>query len=432
MDEGLKLGNQSSPVVKQIKQAIILAGGLGTRLRNVVPDLPKSMAPVAKRPFLSFVIDALRIQGIEQFIFSLGYKADVVEKYLEEHYPTLDYSIVVEEEPLGTGGAIQLACTKTNEENVLVANGDTLFKIKLNELESFHIHHKAECTIALKHLEKFDRYGVVEINEEDSVIAFKEKQSYSKGLINGGIYILNVPRFLQHSFPEKFSFEKEYLEENVGNSNLYGCIQDGYFIDIGVPQDFNKAQEDLLLSPKDLKSVDKGWTLFLDRDGVINKERSGEYVLNWNEFVFSEGTLDALKILATRFERIILVTNQRGIGRELMTHDDLKIIHNEMQKEIFAAGGRIDQIYYCGEIDSKSFHRKPNPGMALQASKDFTEIDFSKSIMVGNKPSDMRFGRSVGMVTVFITSTNPSQPFPHPDIDVCFSSLLEFARSIES
>jgi D-glycero-alpha-D-manno-heptose 1-phosphate guanylyltransferase len=390
------------------------------------------MAPVAGRPFLSFVIDALRMQGIEQFIFSLGYKADVVEKYLEEHYPTLDYSIIVEDEPLGTGGAIQLACTKTHEENVLIANGDTLFKIKLNELEKFHAHHKAECTIALKPLKKFDRYGVVEIDKEGSVISFKEKQYYNYGLINGGIYILNVPDFLQHSFPEKFSFEKEYLEKNAGKDILHGCIQDGYFIDIGVPQDFNKAQKDLLLSPTDLKSIDKSWTLFLDRDGVINEERPGEYVLNWNEFVFSEGTLEALKILATRFERVILITNQRGIGKELMTEGDLKLIHNEMQKEIVAAGGRIDQIYYCGEIDSKSFHRKPNPGMALQASKDFTEIDFSKSIMIGNKPSDMRFGRSVGMITVFITSTNPSQPFPHPDIDLRFSSLVEFATSIQS
>ena len=432
MDEDLKVDGKFSPVSKQIKQAIILAGGLGTRLREAVPDLPKSMAPVAGRPFLSFVIDALRMQGIEQFIFSLGYQADVVEKYLEEHYPTLDYSVVVEEEPLGTGGAIQLACSKTHEENVLVANGDTLFKIKLNELESFHVHHGAECTIGLKPLEKFDRYGVVEIDREGSVIAFNEKQYYDNGLINGGVYILNVPRFLQHTYPGKFSFEKEYLEKNSGKGNLYGCLQDGYFIDIGVPQDFNKAQEDLLLSPADLKSIDNSWTLFLDRDGVINEERPGEYVLNTNEFVFSKGTLDALKLLANRFERIILVTNQRGIGKELMTHEDLKIIHNEMQKEIFAAGGRIDQIYYCGEIDAKSFHRKPNPGMALQAAKDFTEIDFSKSIMVGNKPSDMRFGRSLGMVTVFITSTNPSHPFPHPEIDLRFSSLLEFAMSIQS
>jgi histidinol phosphatase-like enzyme len=100
-----------------------------------------------------------------------------------------------------------------------------------------------------------------------------------------------------------------------------------------------------------------------------------------------------------------------------------------MQKVIVEAGGRIDKIYFCPEIDSKCFDRKPNPGMAIRALKDFAEIDFSKTIMVGNKPSDMRFGRSLGMVTVFVTSTNPDQAFPHPDIDLRFNSLLEFASS---
>ena len=95
------------------------------------------------------------------------------------------------------------------------------------------------------------------------------------------------------------------------------------------------------------------------------------------------------------------------------------------------AGGRIDRIYYCADIDSKCYNRKPNPGMAFQASNDFEVIDLSKAIMVGNKPSDMRFGRSAGMVTVFITSTNPQQPFPHPDIDFRFSSLLEFHAQID-
>src|SRR4051794_16872574 len=110
-----------------VKEAIVLAGGLGTRLREAVPDLPKCMAPVAGRPFLSWVIDHLRMQGIERFIFSLGYKAEMIEAYLQKNYPTLDYTSVVEEEPLGTGGAIQLAIHRSGAENLLIANGDTLF-----------------------------------------------------------------------------------------------------------------------------------------------------------------------------------------------------------------------------------------------------------------------------------------------------------------
>src|SRR5258706_6630752 len=118
-------------------EAIILAGGLGTRLRNSVPDLPKCMAPVAGRPFLFYVINYLRSQRIEKFIFSLGYKHEVIEEWLAEQFATLDYQCVIEEEPLGTGGAILLACKKTTQKNVLIANGDTLFKINAERLISF-------------------------------------------------------------------------------------------------------------------------------------------------------------------------------------------------------------------------------------------------------------------------------------------------------
>jgi histidinol-phosphate phosphatase family protein len=182
----------------------------------------------------------------------------------------------------------------------------------------------------------------------------------------------------------------------------------------------------------DLKNIDSSWTLFLDRDGVINEERLGKYVLNWNDFLFTDGALDAFKIFAQKFERIIIVTNQRGVGKGLMTENDLADIHKEMQKEVDAAGGRIDKIFYCTDLDATCFNLKPNPGMAFQATKEFPDIDLNKSIMVGNKPGDMQFGRAAGMFTVFITSTNPAQPFPHPDIDFIFSSLSEFARAIES
>ena len=182
----------------------------------------------------------------------------------------------------------------------------------------------------------------------------------------------------------------------------------------------------------DLKSIDKSWTLFLDRDGVINLERLGKYVLNWSEFEFLDGALDALKIFSKKFGHIIIISNQRGVGKGLMTEDDLLDIHKEMQKEIKEAGGRIDKIYYCIDVDEACFNRKPNPGMGLQAMKDHPAIDASKTIMVGNKPSDMSFGRAVGCHTVFVTTTNPEQEFPHADIDFVFPTLIDFAKTLES
>jgi D-glycero-alpha-D-manno-heptose 1-phosphate guanylyltransferase len=194
----------------------------------------------------------------------------------------------------------------------------------------------------------------------------------------------------------------------------------------------NKTNKPIISTVPDLTFIDKSWSLFLDRDGVINDEVVGKYILNWDEFNFIEGVLHALKILNKKFNRIVIVSNQRGVGKSLMTEQDLHAIHNEMLKEVESSGGRIDKIYYCTATSDKHPDRKPNPGMALKAKNDFPDIDLTKSVMVGNKPGDMLFGRTAGMVTVFITSTNPDQPFPNPDIDFIFPSLHSFAQALES
>ena len=413
-----------------IKEAIVLAGGLGTRLRDAVPDLPKCMAPVAGKPFLSYVIDHLRMQGVGHFIFSLGYKWETIEEYLQKEYSTLNYISVIEEEPLGTGGAIKLALEKLASGSVVIANGDTLFKINLNKILETHRTNHAECTLALKLMQNFDRYGVVEAGNNGKIISFREKKYYQNGLINGGVYLLNKEKFISRSFPEKFSFEKDYLEKFCNEENFFGSVQDEYFIDIGIPDDYQRAQNELKRPELDLKQIDKKWTLFLDRDGVINEERVGEYVLHWGEFIFSKGVLDVFKKLSDCFGRVIIISNQRGVGKGLMTEADLQSIHLEMQREVEIVKGKIDKIYYCIEKDDKCFNRKPNPGMALQAFQDFSDIDPSKSIMVGNKPGDMKFGRAAGMFTIFVRTTNPEQPFPHPDIDMAFPSLFDFASAL--
>jgi D-glycero-alpha-D-manno-heptose 1-phosphate guanylyltransferase len=210
----------------EFKEAIILAGGLGTRLRDTIPGLPKCMAPVAGRPFLFYVINYLRMQGVERFIFSLGYKNELVAAYLADEFPTLNYSCSIESEPLGTGGAIRLACQYAVEENVVVANADTIFKIDLSAVSHIHQEKKADCTLAVKPMKDFERYGTIELDDKGWVTGFKEKQYYSEGLINGGIYILNCKRFLSHNWPEKFSFEKEYLEQKKGR--FAASIQQGY------------------------------------------------------------------------------------------------------------------------------------------------------------------------------------------------------------
>jgi len=178
----------------------------------------------------------------------------------------------------------------------------------------------------------------------------------------------------------------------------------------------------------DLQQVDKSWTLFLDRDGVINHEKKESYILNWGEFKFYDGVKEAMEILNQQFGTIVMVTNQKGVGKQLMSLDDLSNIHYNMLAEIEMAKGRVDKVYHCSDLENESPNRKPNHGMALQAKADFDHIDFSKSIMVGNKLSDMGFGRNAGMPTVFLATTNPETEFPHPSIDLRFNSLLDFAQ----
>ncbi|HEX7846233.1 MAG TPA: HAD-IIIA family hydrolase [Chitinophagaceae bacterium] len=414
----------------QIKEAIILAGGLGTRLRDTVPDLPKCMAPVAGRPFLFHVINYLRGQGVEKFIFSLGHMHEIIEDYLNTQFSTLNFQCSIEEEPLGTGGAIQLACSKATEKNVLVTNGDTLYKADIAKGSLFHQQHKAECTLLLKPMKSFDRYGVVELDNNNAVMSFKEKAFYETGNINGGIYLLNVANFLSEQFPVKFSFEKDYLETFYKERRIYGQVQDEYFIDIGIPEDYNRAQTELQQAPLDLKKIDKSWTLFLDRDGVINEDKEGSYIFSPDEFIFLGGAPALFKKLTEKFGRIIVVTNQRGVGKGLMTEQTLHDIHSKMNTAIEAVGGKIDGIYYCTAVQNNDPNRKPNPGMALQAKQDLPGIDLSRSIVAGNNPSDMLFGKNAGIYTVFIKSTRPDQAFPHPDIDLIFDSLADFAKAL--
>ncbi len=181
--------------------------------------------------------------------------------------------------------------------------------------------------------------------------------------------------------------------------------------------------------PLDLKVIDKSWTVFIDRDGVINHEKKEDYILNWREFKFYDGVRDAFPALKV-FGHIFIVSNQKGVGKGLMTEAELKSIHQHMQKQIENAGGRIDKIYYCTSVDNDHPDRKPNPGMAWLAKAEFPTIDFAKAIMIGNKPSDMLFGKNAGMYTVFVSTTHPLTPFPHQDIDIRLESLPDFAKAL--
>jgi D-glycero-alpha-D-manno-heptose 1-phosphate guanylyltransferase len=222
--------------------AIVLAGGLGTRLRSVVSELPKCMAPVNGRPFIDYVIRYLLQYKINRFVFSVGYKADAIIHHIQTNYPDLDVHFAIEEEPLGTGGAIHFALQYVQDENTFILNGDTIFEADLFAMEAMHLSTQADCTLVLKLMRDFDRYGVVTIDSAGKVTGFQEKKYYDAGLINGGIYLFNKNKFLQKEFPPIFSFEKNYLETFFSIDSIYGFESNAFFIDIGIPEDYERAQ----------------------------------------------------------------------------------------------------------------------------------------------------------------------------------------------
>lgn len=220
-------------------ECIVLAGGFGTRLQSVVSDKPKCLAPIRDLPFLAYLFHYLHQEGISRIILSLGYKHELVEEWLLTYPSPVPTDVVVENEPLGTGGGLKFALQKATEENVLVVNGDTLFSLNVSELSKVHQANDCSVTLGLKPMQKFDRYGTVDFDGEH-ITAFREKQYCAEGLINGGVFILNKDAL--NMMPAKFSMEQDFLSIEVNKKNVGGYIEDAYFIDIGIPTDYEKAQ----------------------------------------------------------------------------------------------------------------------------------------------------------------------------------------------
>jgi D-glycero-alpha-D-manno-heptose 1-phosphate guanylyltransferase len=224
-------------------EAIILAGGVGSRLRSVVNDRPKVLALISEQPFLKYIIDFLIGSGVTKLVFSLGYLSSQITDFVSELQLDMNYEFSIENKQLGTGGAIKKAINFVNDENVIIVNADTYFNVNLRNMMKQHIFNNADCTISLKYLINFNRYGTVIINDDNKITSFIEKKQTENGFISAGYLIINKKKFQEqtHNFPEIFSLETDYLQK-ISNTNIYGYISDGFFIDIGIPEDYLFAQ----------------------------------------------------------------------------------------------------------------------------------------------------------------------------------------------
>jgi D-glycero-alpha-D-manno-heptose 1-phosphate guanylyltransferase len=227
-----------------MKEAVILAGGYGTRLKSVVSEVPKSMAQIGDHPFLYYLLVKLQRAGFNRIILAAGYLADSIQSFFGTSFNGIDLVYSVEDEPLGTGGAIYRAMDSIETDRFFVINGDTFFDVDYDLMAKRFLMTEAGLMLALKPMTDFERYGAV-ITDNERIISFNEKKYCSKGLINGGIYLIRKEWLNERVPASRFSFEKDVLEKFVTTGNIGYFISEGYFIDIGIPEDYRKASLDL-------------------------------------------------------------------------------------------------------------------------------------------------------------------------------------------
>lgn len=221
-------------------EAVILAGGFGTRLRQVIPDLPKPMAPVGGRPFLEILLTSLSNKGFSRIILSLGFMAEKIIGHFGESFQRMNLIYVVEEKPLGTGGAIRLSLENCRQDHIFVFNGDTYLDLEIGEIEKQWQQNQSPIIVG-REVEDTSRYGKLLV-EDKKVVGFAEKGAAGPGLINGGCYVLQKDKLNEFSIQTNFSFENDYLTRQVVKEPFDLFVTKGVFIDIGIPEDYSAAQ----------------------------------------------------------------------------------------------------------------------------------------------------------------------------------------------
>lgn len=384
-----------------ITQAVILAGGEGKRLKPFTLKSPKPMIPINGKPFLEYLINLLKENGIKEVVILIGYLGNKIKEYFgngEKFGLQIKYSFTAikndKNEENKSGLRLKNAQNLLNDYFLLLYC-DNYWPLQLSNLIKHYQDHPSDILVTIysnwDNLTKNNIY----INEKGYVENYDKTRVEKK--LNGvdiGFFIVNknVLKLLPES---NFSFESDVLPKLIHEKNLSGYLTDQKYYSIGDMQRVKLTEQ--FLSPKKV--------VFLDRDGVINKKPSqANYVKSWNEFIFLPGSIEAIKLLNDNGYRVFVISNQAGIARKAMTEKDLYRIHENMQKELKIHGAKIDYIYYCphGWNDNCSC-RKPKLGMLLQASREHF-IDLTKALFIGDDKRDKETGEKVGCKTIQVSA----------------------------
>lgn len=379
-----------------LEQCVILAGGLGTRLGNLTKQRPKPLLSVGDRPFLSYLVhEAVRF-GFKRILLLAGYLSDHIEDFVRETVQQLpvgvSITVIAEPEPMGTGGALRFALPHL-EEQFLLLNGDSWFCFNWLDLAAVgNSTANWDAVLSLRSLEDTGRYGVVRLHEQ-KVVEFHERGDGEPGYVNAGVYLIR--RSYVETFPDKASLEKDLLPVQAAAGKVLGVPTHGFFIDIGVPNDFIIAQDAV---PKQLVKP----AVFFDRDGVLNRDLG--YTHKPEDLVFTEGAEAAVKRINDAGYYVFVVTNQSGVARGFYDESAVLTFNSEMQRLLRSRGAHVDDWRYCPYMlgaplkhyDRAHPWRKPEPGMITDLIKNWP-VSVERSFLVGDKESDIEAAKRAGI-----------------------------------
>ena len=422
-------------------KAVILAGGLGTRISGVSSDIPKPMIKVAGQSVLERQILCLKKEGITDFLIITGFRSEVIENYFKDGK---DYGVNIqyfrEETPLGTGGAL-FRLKDVLTEDFLFLNGDLIFDIFVDRFYAFHKEKDAIVTL-LTHPNNhpYDSSLVVEKDNAsvEKWISKSEKPECFCNRLNSGIHIVSPKLLSMFSFYGKVDFDKDVLQRAVDTGKVFSYNSTEYVRDMGTPERLSLVTRDIekgIVEAKNLRNKQKA--VFVDRDGTLNVYKG--YISSAADIELLNGAAEAVKILNEKGYTVIVITNQAVIARGECTFAQLREIHNTLETLLGEKGAYVNAIYFCPHHPDKGFEgevteykipckcRKPEPGLILKAASDFN-VDISLSYMVGDDVTDIAAGKNAGCKTAFLSCGRQVEP---PKDTPVFESLLDFVKTLE-
>lgn len=418
-------------------KVVIMAGGRGTRISELFPDIPKPMIPVCGIPVLEREISSLKEQGFTDIILTVGYKAEsIMQHFGDGRKYGVQIEYFVEKEPLGNAGALFRIKDKLTEDFLLL-NADAMFNVDFNRFVKFHKAHNGLVTLFTHPNNHPYDSGLIVANKEKKVEQWLTKEDkrpkYYQNRVNAGLHVINPEALDLKVTTDKVDLDRQVLKPLCSSGKIYCYDSPEYVKDMGTPERYETVCKDFengTVEARNLKNKQKA--IFLDRDGTINKYVG--FLRNIEQFELLSGVSEAIRKINQSGYLAVVVTNQPVIARGEVTYTELQEIHNKMETILGKDGAYLDGIYFCPHHPDKGFKgevkelkincngRKPNPGLLLQAASDFN-INLEQSWMIGDGKNDIQAGKNAGCKTVLIGDDEFGQ-------DITVYSLLEFVNQI--